>query len=122
MNAGLKTFQAELWPERPDVRNTHLNPQLRYMLLESGKQEALVVWVGDEPHPLGTASVWVSADGVVIRTVKGQLVGMTEPARSWRLPLGEALANEQGPNSAAGQRCLTAQWCVRWQAWPPSSS
>ena len=192
MQAGLQTFQTEFAPSNAQtIRNTPLQPQYRYLLLESGGQEALVVWIGDEPHPLGKASVWTSADGVIIRTVNGQLAGVTEPQRSWQLqaqrplttapqatntpstapteleltvdiqpghklglrqrtlqhplpanthPLpwstvstpvqwvaqtdvhtGQTLAlygmNTQG-QTLAGERCMTPQWCVRWQTWP----
>jgi hypothetical protein len=190
MKAGLMTLKDEVMPSRSDVRKTALQPDYRYLLVETDGQEALMVWIGNEPHRLGQASVWVSSDGVIIRLVNGKLVGVSEPRRHWQLisesivtspPPGSSItrltqtsdaqpgyrmgvmrtvdqkvlpAGEQamawvdhslalrwqeevdsntgertalyGLNSSnqitAGHRCMTAQWCLRWQTWPAKAS
>ncbi len=53
-------------------------------MVSSGRS-ALLVRGGIETSPWGTADVWFSADGVVVRTLNGQLIGVNEPKRSWRL-------------------------------------
>jgi hypothetical protein len=190
MKAGFVTLKDEVMPSRSDVRQTALQPNYRYLLVETDGQEALMVWIGNEPHRLGQASVWVSSDGVIIRTVKGKLVGVSEPRRRWQL-ISEALVASPLPSSSiarltqssdaqpgyrmgmvqtvdqkalpaseqamawvdrslglrwveevdsntgarmalyglnadnqtiAGQRCMTAQWCLRWQTWPAKAS
>lgn len=85
MRAGLLTFKEEVIPTRIEVRQHETDPKFRYLLVESGGQEALVVWVGNEPNPLGEASVWISADGVVLRFVQGRLIGVSETRRSWQI-------------------------------------
>ena len=189
MHAGLKTFKDEVFTRSADVRKSELLPQYRYLLVEQNGQEALLVWIGVEASPLGQAHVWISADGVIMRTVDGRLTGVTEPQRQWHLrsqsisphptssvhvrlrqisdvqpgfrmgvdrlieqksvssahALGKWLdtpdqlfwleevdvANGErlamyGLNSAeqtvAGQRCITPQWCIRWQSWPSKAS
>jgi hypothetical protein len=132
-------------------------------------------------------NVWVSADGVIIRTLHGRLMGVTEPQRQWALrPESSVLAalpitvnsssiqitdeqpgfrmgvrreieyrhmdptnamakwvNNAGQlqwveevdvstgertailgldaalHTVAGHRCISPQWCIRWQTWPP---
>ena len=76
MKAGFMTLKDEVMPSRSDVRKTALQTNYRYLLVETEGQEALMVWIGNEPHRLGQASVWVSSDGVIIRMVKGKLVGV----------------------------------------------
>ena len=182
MKAGLITLQQEVMPTRQDVRQSPLQPGVRYLLVEERGQEALLVWVGTEQGPLGETTVWTSADGVIVRLVQGRLVGVAEPLRTWRLtsetafavantsqfsqrsdvqpgyrmglvrtiekkivpsvprPMpwveesrhlnwieevdvstGQRLAivavNEMN-QTIAGQRCISPQWCLRWQAWP----
>lgn len=188
MKAGLLTVQNEVMPSRSDVRKAALHPQYRYLLVETDGQEALMVWTGNEPHRLGQARVWVSADGVIVRTVNGRVVGVSEPRRQWELvsetpalpsspstgtrllqtsdaqpgfrtgmvrtieqttlPAAQQPASwfDQAPQlhwlqeidptsgerlalyglnmnkqTVAGQRCMTAQWCLRWQSWPANS-
>ena len=84
LRAGWQTVE-QAWGTPAPVRNTDLNPALRYLLVQQQGREALLVWVGDEPGPLGSTSVWVGADGVVLRTAQGRLVGVAEPTRNWRL-------------------------------------
>jgi uncharacterized protein YcfL len=186
--AGLRTFQEEVMPSQLPVRQTALKPEFRYLLVESKGQEALMIWVGTERSALGETTVWMSADGVVIRLVQGRLVGVSEPHRSWRLvsesptntssasrsqfiqtsdehpgfslgiqrtinkvelPLdpkttawavvaqdlrwtqevdissGQRLAlhgTNAHNHTMAGQRCLTPEWCLRWQAWPAKTT
>ncbi len=190
LKAGLMTLKDEVMPSRSNVRQTALQPNYRYLLVETDGQEALMVWIGNEPHRLGQASIWVSADGVIIRTVKGKLVGVSEPRRHWQLisesivpsppetssitrliqssdaqpgyrmgmertvdqkvlpasaqamswldrslglrwleevdsKTGERLALyglSTDDQTIAGQRCVSAQWCLRWQAWPAKAS
>jgi hypothetical protein len=190
MVAGLRTLQDEVMPTRLDVRQITLQPSFRYLLVEHKNQQALMVWVGHEKGPLGETTIWVSADGVILRLVQGRLVGVDEPARSWRLtsetvdtsstveqtPISQTSDEQPGfrlgvfrtvekielpskPESMSwvegnpdwqwvaevdstsgqslafygmnahretmvGQRCLTPEWCLRWQAWPakPSTS
>ncbi len=185
MKAGILTIKSEVTSDLADVRKTSLNPNFQYLLVETSGQEALLVWVGNEPHQLGEAQVWVSADGVIIRTVSGRLVAVSEPNRHWQLvyekvtsPLlpgttarcsqitdmqpgylmgveraidQKILPPDQQPKTwfdqktqlqwlqeidpmtqerlaisgfdknnyiVAGQRCITAKWCLRWQSWP----
>lgn len=182
MRAGLLTLQQEVMPTRQEVRQSPLQPGVRYLLVEERGQEALLVWVGNEKGPLGETSVWVSADGVIVRLVQGRLVGVSEPQRTWHLtsetavtvagasqmrqttdvqpgfhiglvrtiekkslsveprPLawveetrdlswveevdiatGQRLAlfAMNGLNQTiAGQRCMSPEWCLRWQTWP----
>jgi hypothetical protein len=58
---------------------------MRYLLVKRKEREALLVWVGTERTRLCDASVWVSADGVVMRLCQGRLVGVSEPHRQWHL-------------------------------------
>lgn len=185
MKAGILTIKSEVSPDRSDVRKTSLNPNFQYLMVETSGQEALLVLVGIEPHKLGQAQVWVSADGAIIRTVSGRLVAVSEPSRYWQLvdeklpssvlhskterrlqitdmqPGGlmgvlravdlKILPPDQQPDTwfiqhtqlewlqeidpvtherlaisgfnknnyiVAGQRCMTAKWCLRWQSWP----
>ena len=182
IKAGLLTLQQEVMPTRQEVRQSPLQPGVRYLLVEERGQEALLVWVGNEKGPLGETSVWVSADGVIVRLVQGRLVGVSEPQRTWHLtsetavkvagtsqlrqttdvqpgfhmglvrtiekkslpvaprPLawfeetrdlnwveevdiatGQRLAlfAMNGLNQTiAGQRCMSPEWCLRWQTWP----
>lgn len=78
-------------PLSQDVRHTPLRSDLRYLLVQSEGREALMVWVGTERTSLCEASVWVSADGVVLRLCNGRLIGIAEPRRQWRL------VDESGP-------------------------
>lgn len=103
MRAGLQTVQ-QAWAAPASVRTTALNPALRYLLVRHQDREALLVWVGDEPGPLGSASVWVGADGVVLRTVHGRLVGVAEPTRNWRV-VGQT---PPSPTSALAQGSPTS--------------
>lgn len=188
--AGWWTLQEEVMPRQLPVRQMTLKPEFRYLLVENKGQEALMVWVGMEHSALGETSVWMSADGVVLRLVQGRLVGVSEPHRSWRLTtespvstnpslttrpqfsqtsdehpafrLGikrsiakvDLTANPQttgwavdaqdlrwtqevdissgqrlamhGMNAQnhtmAGQRCMTPDWCLRWQVWPAKTT
>jgi hypothetical protein len=190
MKAGFMTLKDEVMPSRSDVRKTALQTNYRYLLVETEGQEALMVWIGNEPHRLGQASVWVSSDGVIIRMVKGKLVGVSEPRRHWQLISESILTSTEFPSSItrltqtsdaqpgyrmgvvrtvdqkflptsvqatawvdrslglrwleevdsstgerialyglndsdqtiAGHRCMTAHWCLRWQAWPAKAS
>lgn len=187
MHAGLKTIKDEVFPRTVDVKRIDLQAQYRYLLVEQKGQEALLVWVGDESSHKGPVNVWVSADGVIIRTLHGQLMGVTEPQRQWALrsesldlaliaatsnlrsiqitdtqpgfrmgvhreiehrsftptdalvkwfnkghllrwveeldaKSGERLAIlglDAAHATVAGQRCMSPQWCIRWQTWPP---
>ena len=83
--AGVRAFQEEVFPRHLPVRQTALKPEFRYLLVEAKGQEALMIWVGTERSALGETSVWMSADGVVLRLAQGRLVGVSEPHRSWRL-------------------------------------
>ena len=186
MKAGLLTLQQEVMPTHQDVRSTTLRPGVRYLLVEEQGREALLVWVGNEKNPFGEASVWVSADGVIVRLVQGRLVGIADPLRTWNLtsetvatssnssqfsqttdvqpgfrmglvqriekknlhatprPMpwveearnlnwveevdvatGQRLAifavNEFN-QTIAGQRCMSTEWCLRWQTWPANKS
>jgi hypothetical protein len=85
MRAGLLTFQQEITSDHLAVHQRPLRPELRYLLVQNNDQEALMVWVGNEPSPVGEASVWVSSDGVVMRLSEGRLIGISEPRRYWRL-------------------------------------
>jgi hypothetical protein len=93
--AGWLTLQ-EAFAPAVVVRQTPLKPDLRYLLVETGGREALMVWVGQERSSLGDASVWVSADGVVLRLLQGRLVGVAEPRRSWRL-VAQTAVSTTGP-------------------------
>ena len=101
MRAGMLTFQEELAPNLPAVRETPLKPQLRYLLVESGGREALMVWVGNESGPVGETSVWLSADGVVVRLLQGRLVGVSEPRRAWQLTAEAPSSQALDPASTA---------------------
>ncbi|TDM05580.1 MAG: hypothetical protein C4K60_12555 [Ideonella sp. MAG2] len=84
MRAGLQTLQGA-WPQASSVRDAPLDHRLVYLLVTHQGREALMVWSGDEPGPLGPTRVWVGADGVVLRTHQGRMVGVSEPTRSWRV-------------------------------------
>ena len=84
LRAGWQTVE-QAWSTAAPVRDSALNPALRYLLVQQQGREALLVWVGDEPGALGRTSVWVGADGVVLRTAQGRLVGVSEPTRNWRV-------------------------------------
>jgi hypothetical protein len=186
MKAGLLTLQQDVMPNRLQVRQAKLEPGYRYLLVEQQGREALLVWIGNESSALGETSVWLSADGVVVRLVEGRLVGVAEPNRNWRLtsetPLSQQSSSqlkqtsdeqpgfhmglvrtvttlplpvtarpmpwvdgEQNLNwleeidvttgqrlalyavnerkqTIAGQRCLGAEWCLRWQTWPATKT
>lgn len=183
MRAGLLTLKEEILSPPQQVRQTPLKPAYRYLLVESHGQEALLVWVGNEPGPFGDTSIWVSADGVVLRFAQGRLVGVSEVRRSWLMVSESAVSKVhhrtlsrqavdrqpglhlgimntiektvlpakpdfmqwvegmsdmnwvQEINTAtgerhtvyavssglepamAGQRCMTPEWCLRWQTW-----
>ena len=85
MRAGLLSIQQDIMPSSQVARHTQLKPDLRYLLVQSDGREALMVWVGTERSLLCEATVWVSADGVVIRLCHGRLVGVSEPQRQWHL-------------------------------------
>jgi hypothetical protein len=85
MRAGLLTIQQEVLHSNQTVRQTQLQSGYRYLLIEHNGHEALLVWVSQEPGPLGDTSVWVSADGVIFRLAQGRLVGVSEPLRNWSL-------------------------------------
>lgn len=187
--AGIKTLRSEFLVDPTEARRAEIDPGHLYMLVESNGKEALLAWVGEEPHSLGIARIWASTDGVIVRTVNGLLVGISEPKRSWLLnaqhhesanwknpgknslliqttdlqpgyrinhnaiveqrPVsyntnltwaskGDLLWIEEvevstglrlavygkGINNQiyAGERCMTDQWCLRWQTWPPRAS
>ena len=84
LRAGWQTVE-QAWATPTAVRHSRLDPALLYLLVHHQDREALLVWVGDEPGPLGLTRVWVGADGVVLRTAQGRLVGVAEPTRNWRL-------------------------------------
>ncbi len=191
MRAGLLSIQQDIMPSPQSARHTSLKPDLRYLLVQSGGREALMVWVGTERTSLCEASVWVGADGVVVRLCDGRLVGVSEPKRQWQL-MDESAPITTNLNSAnrrihrqttdqqpgfhigivrtiekiniidpalpvpwagrqhstqwveeidhhsgarlswyvvnsehdgmAGQRCITPDWCLQWQTWPPRSA
>jgi hypothetical protein len=191
MRAGLLSLQQDIMPSAQSVRHYPLRPDLRYLLVKSEGREALMVWVGKEQTNLCEASVWVSADGVVMRLCGGRLVGVSERQRQWQL-VDESMLSVAQPSSSdrsihrqtsdeqpgfhlgvartiekihlttheqptswfvmpqtvqwveerdhlsgdqlsfyavntdhdwiAGQRCITAQWCVQWQTWPSKST
>lgn len=85
IRAGLLTIQQEVPSSNQTVRQAQLQPGYRYLLIEHHGHEALLVWVSQEPGPMGDTSIWVSADGVVFRLVQGRLVGVSEPLRHWSL-------------------------------------
>lgn len=93
MVAGFLTIQEDVMPSHRAVDPTLLKPEFRYLRVENKGQEALMVWVGNEPGPLGETSVWVSADGVILRLNQGRLVGVAERGRNWRLTSESVLAN-----------------------------
>jgi hypothetical protein len=78
-------LRQDLIPETETVRHLPLKPELRYLLVKREEHEALLVWVGTERTLLCEASVWVSADGVVMRLCQGRLVGVSEVQRQWQL-------------------------------------
>lgn len=85
MRTGLSSLRQDLMPRAQTVRNVPLKPELRYLLVKREEREALLVWVGTERTLLCEASVWVSADGVVMRLCEGRLIGVSEPQRQWQL-------------------------------------
>ena len=85
MNAGWRTLQQEIAPLRANVRQKELNPNYRYLLIQQNEQESLLVWVGNEQSLVGVLSVWVSADGVVVRLCEGRLIGISELKRRWQI-------------------------------------
>lgn len=97
LRAGWQTVE-QAWAAPTAVRHSKLDPALRYLLVHHQDREALLVWVGDEPGPLGPTRVWVGADGVVLRTAQGRLVGVAEPTRQWRL-IRQDPPPESGPSS-----------------------
>lgn len=98
MRAGLLSIQQDIMPSPQSARHTPLKPDLRYLLVQSGGREALMVWVGTERTSLCEASVWVGADGVVVRLCDSRLVGVSEPQRQWQL-LDESAALSTPPVS-----------------------
>lgn len=98
MRAGLLSIQHDIMPPPQSARHTPLKPDLRYLLVQSGGREALMVWVGTERTSLCEASVWVGADGVVVRLCDSRLVGISEPQRQWQL-IDESAAITTNPNS-----------------------
>lgn len=85
IRTGLSSIRQEIMPTAQTVRHLPLKPELRYLLVQSEGREALMVWVGTERTLLCEASVWVSADGVVMRLCNGRLIGVSEPKRQWQL-------------------------------------
>jgi hypothetical protein len=85
MSAGLWRIQQDFMPAPQSARHAPLQADLRYLLVQSEGREALMVWVGTERTSLCVASVWVSADGVVMRLCQGRLIGVSEPQRQWQL-------------------------------------
>jgi hypothetical protein len=97
MHAGILTLQQVVMPRKVDVQRTALKSELKYLWMQEHDREALLVWVGTERTAQGNVSVWVSADGVIIRLLEGRLVGISEPLRSWHLIREKPL--ELGQNS-----------------------
>ena len=85
MQAGVLTLQQDVMPRKVDVQRTALKSEFKYLWMQDHDREALLVWVGTERTAQGNVSVWVSADGVIIRLLEGLLVGISEPLRSWHL-------------------------------------
>ena len=85
MRAGLLSLQQDFMPSAQNIRHAPRQPNLRYLLVQSDGREALMVWVGIDRTSLCEASVWVSADGVVMRLCQGRLIGVSEPQRQWQL-------------------------------------
>ena len=84
-SAGLSSLLDEVRSSPSSVRQTPMKTGIRYLLVEDNQREALMVWVGNEVGPMGPTTIWVSADGVVLRLTQGRLVGISEPSRQWRL-------------------------------------
>lgn len=99
MHAGLLTLKQEVMPSRLNVRQVALQKDFRYLWVQAQNQEALLVWVGTESSPQGNVSVWVSADGVVVRLLNGRLIGISEPRRSWQLIRETQSPEGQNPGS-----------------------
>jgi hypothetical protein len=95
-NAGMATFRDELLSPKPTARQTRLQSGVKYLLVMHEKREALMVWIGHESSAMGDVSVWISADGVVLRLSKtGQLLGVSETSRYWRIVSKNHLPTEQ---------------------------
>jgi hypothetical protein len=84
-SAGLSSLLDEVRSPPSSARQTPLKAGIRYLLVENNQREALMVWVGNEIGPMGPTTIWVSADGVVLRLAQGRLVGISEPTRQWPL-------------------------------------
>ena len=82
---GLSSLLDEVRNPPSSARQTPLKAGIRYLLVENNQREALMVWVGNEVSPMGPTTIWVSADGVVLRLAQGRLVGISEPTRQWQL-------------------------------------
>lgn len=84
-NAGMATLRGEIRSAEPSPRLVPLQSGVKYLLVKHEKREALMVWIGNETSAMGDVSVWVSADGVILRLSKtGQLLGVAETTRHWR--------------------------------------
>lgn len=71
--------------EGADFDHIPVQDGVEYLRVDLAGRSALLVQGGTEPSEQGTTAVWFSADGAVLRTVNGQLIGVTERSRSWQL-------------------------------------
>jgi hypothetical protein len=85
-HAGLATFTNDILTRSHSVRHIPVQADVKYLLITQEKRESLLVWIGNEFSAIGAVSVWISADGVVVRLGQdGQLVGVSEKTRNWQI-------------------------------------
>lgn len=101
MQAGVQTIAQALGAGDGDVEQQPLNPQLKYLRVQIGRQAGLMVNAGDIASAHGPQARWYSADGVVLRLAQGRIAAVNDGARAWRLVDGPAPLDWQ--RIAAGQ-------------------
>jgi hypothetical protein len=85
-HAGLATITNDILTRSHSVRHIPVQADVKYLLMTQEKRESLLVWIGNEFSARGAVSVWISADGVVVRLGQdGQLVGVSEKTRNWQI-------------------------------------
>jgi hypothetical protein len=98
--AGLQTI-AQAFAAGDDIEQQQLDPQLKYLRVQIGRQAGLMVFAGDIAGPQSPQARWYSADGVVLRLAQGRIAAVNDGARAWSAVDGPALLD--WPRVAAGQ-------------------
>lgn len=92
-----------VWGGGPDVSQTSLNPNFRYLRLVVDGQIVLLALGYADAHPQGPIEVWYSAEKEVLRLQNGRLVGASGTITEWQavslpaLPTWSAVAKLSVP-------------------------